>query len=163
VRLRGAGGDCCCDRRDVPKLPAAHEPPIGLYYLDGTLVRLMTRALELRPHRRALAVNALDEVPDSTWFTNRIGVRELTLDELRRGPSTVGSPEPHTLEDQEHQGRRMSIGFISARGEKFLLKFDVRDYPEAETATHVITNRLLWACGLTVLEDHVVYFRREDS
>jgi hypothetical protein len=153
------------DRRDVPKPPAAHEPGLGLYYLDGTLVRLMTRALELKPHRRALAVNALDEVPDSTWFTNRIGTRVMTLDELRRGPATISSPEPHTpwkIKSTKVGG--MSIGFVieDARGEKFLLKFDVRDYPEAETATAVITNRLLWACGLNVPEDHVVYFRRED-
>ena len=36
---------------------------------------------------RALNVNTVDEVPDSSWFTNRIGIRDLTVEELRRGPN----------------------------------------------------------------------------
>ncbi len=36
---------------------------------------------------RAVNVNTLDEVPDSSWFTNRIGVREMTRAELQRGPN----------------------------------------------------------------------------
>jgi len=46
---------------------------------------------ELPRDRRALGVNALDEVPDSTWFTNRIGVRELTP---RRGPQRPADRRP---------------------------------------------------------------------
>ncbi len=32
-------------------------------------------------------VNTLDEVPNSSWFTNRHGVNRLTIEELRRGPN----------------------------------------------------------------------------
>ena len=39
---------------------------------------------ELPRSRRALGVNALDEVPDSTWFTNRLGVRDLLAKPLSR-------------------------------------------------------------------------------
>ena len=35
---------------------------------------------------RAMNVNTLDEVPDSSWFTNRIGRRAMPIDELVRGP-----------------------------------------------------------------------------
>ena len=35
----------------------------------------------------AVNVNTLDEVPDSSWFTNRIGVRDLPLAEIARGPN----------------------------------------------------------------------------
>ena len=35
----------------------------------------------------AVNVNTLDEVPDSSWFTNRIGVRDLSLAEIARGPN----------------------------------------------------------------------------
>src|SRR4051812_23871177 len=31
-------------------------------------------------------VNTLGEVPDSPWFTNRIGSRAMSKDELQRGP-----------------------------------------------------------------------------
>jgi hypothetical protein len=36
---------------------------------------------------RAVNVNTIDEVPDSSWFTNRIGVRDLTIAEVTRGPN----------------------------------------------------------------------------
>src|SRR6476619_6157727 len=37
-----------------------------------------------RGPRRAMNVNTIDEVPDSSWFTNRAGSRPLTADEVRR-------------------------------------------------------------------------------
>jgi hypothetical protein len=40
---------------------------------------------------RAQNVNTIDEVPDSSWFTNRIGTRPVTAEELTRG-ATVGAP-----------------------------------------------------------------------
>ena len=36
---------------------------------------------------RAVNVNTLDEVPDSSWFTNRIGIRDMPLAEIVRGPN----------------------------------------------------------------------------
>ncbi|MCA1659740.1 MAG: hypothetical protein LC642_04255, partial [Verrucomicrobiaceae bacterium] len=35
---------------------------------------------------RAMNVNTLDEVPDSSWFTNRIGRQEISVEDLVRGP-----------------------------------------------------------------------------
>ena len=35
---------------------------------------------------RALNVNTVDEVPDSSWFTNRIGRRDMPVAEVVRGP-----------------------------------------------------------------------------
>ena len=153
------------DRRDVPARPATRGFLRHLYHFDGSFYRLIARGLELpRPHR-ALGVNALDEVPDSTWFTNRIGVRDLSLDELRRGPATAGSPEPHkpwTIHSTKVGGVTVGFIFTDARGEKFLLKFDRAGYPEIETATEIIVSKLLWAIGYNVAEDHVVYLRPED-
>ena len=34
----------------------------------------------------AVNVNAVDEVPNSAWFTNRIGRRNMSLKEVYRGP-----------------------------------------------------------------------------
>jgi hypothetical protein len=41
-------------------------------------------------------VNTLGEVPDSSWFTNRIGVRDMTIDEVLqdRTPSKVRRRDP---------------------------------------------------------------------
>src|SRR6187397_1200711 len=35
---------------------------------------------------RAQSINTIDEVPDSSWFTNRIGSRPVTVDEAVKGP-----------------------------------------------------------------------------
>ena len=153
------------DRRDVPRRPATREFSRDLYHFDGSFYRLITRGLALPRPRRALGVNALDEVPDSTWFTNRIGVHGLAPDEVRRGPDTVGSPEPHkpwTIHSTKVGGRTVGFIITDARGERFLLKFDRNGYPELETATEVIVSKLLWAAGYNVAEDHVVYLRPED-
>jgi hypothetical protein len=150
------------DRRDVPAKPSERKFIHSLYHYDGILHRRVVRALELPRPRRALGVNALDEVPDSTWFTNRIGARELTLDELRTGPAQVGSPEPHkpwVVRSLRTGASELSLMISDARGKKFMLKFDDPDVPEQKTAAHVITGKLLWACGFNVTEDHVVYVR----
>ena len=42
----------------------------------------------------ALNVNTLGEVPDSSWFTNRIGQNDMTLDDVLRGPNQVDGPAP---------------------------------------------------------------------
>src|SRR5215208_3163686 len=37
--------------------------------------------------RRALDVNTIDEVPDSSWFENRLGARPMTTAEIAAGPA----------------------------------------------------------------------------
>src|SRR5438309_1933486 len=44
------------------------------------------------PNVRAKNVNTVDEVPNSAWFTNRIGRRPLTPGDVERGPDTGGGP-----------------------------------------------------------------------
>lgn len=153
------------DRRDVARPP---EPrPFGryLYELDGVLTRPVVRTLELQPARRALGVNALDEAPDSTWFTNRIGVRALSREELDAGPITIASPEqfkPWTITSTKSGGAEIGFVMRDARGIKFLLKFDRKGFPEQETAAHMIVSRALWAAGYHVPEDFLVSFRPEE-
>jgi hypothetical protein len=154
------------DRLDVPKRPANRVFMPAVWHYDGLFHRRLVRALELRRDRRALGVNALDEVPDSTWFTNRIGVHDLSLDEIRGAPGgAIGSPEQHmpwTIRSTKIGGAAVGFIITDARGEKFLLKFDWHGFPETESGAHVIVGRLLWACGYNVTEDYVVYFRPED-
>ena len=152
------------DRRDVPRRPRPRTVLVDLHHLDGYL-SLVTRPLALPRPRRALGVNALDEVPDSTWFTNRIGVRDLSPHEIRTGPGRVGSPEPHrpwTVHGTKIGGAAVGFLISDARGERFLLKLERPGYPEVETGADAIASRLLWAAGFNVPEDHVVYLRPGD-
>ncbi len=153
------------DRLDVPTPPAPRDVFMDVDHWDGVVQRRIDRGLSLPRPRRALGVNALDEVPDSTWFTNRIGVRAMAIDELVRGPLTLDSPELHRpWIIQSAKPGNSDIGFIvrDARGVKFLIKFDAAGYPEQETAAHVIVDRILWACGYNTTEDFIVRLRRDD-
>ena len=153
------------DRLDVPKQPHERGFLHDVYHYDGIVQRRLERALELPPDRRALGVNALDEVPDSTWFTNRIGVRDLSPAEIAAGPTRIDSPELHkpwTVKSTKEGGSELGFIITDARGEKFLLKFDPLGYPEQETATHVVVDRLLWACGYNTTEDFVVEVKRDE-
>jgi hypothetical protein len=47
-----------------------------------------------RSRGAALNTNTLGEVPDSSWFTNRLGLRDMTIEEVLRGPSTIDGPAP---------------------------------------------------------------------
>jgi len=153
------------DRLNVAKKPAERAYYRNFIWYDTHFHDRLARWMEMRPARRALNVNSMDEVPDSTWFTNRIGARDLSVDEIRRGPNQSGSPEAHkpwTVKSSKHGG--VAVGFIvkDRRGIKYVLKFDNVDFPEAETGADVVAQRLLWAIGYRVPEDYVVYLRRQD-
>lgn len=157
--------DVVNDRRDVAVKPAQLHYQRNLANFDASFFRLVTRRLELRRPERARGINALDEVPDSTWFTNRIGVRDVAPSEIAEPPGSVGSPEPHTpwtIVSSKAGG--VTVGFIieDTRGERFLLKFDPRGFPETETATQIIVGKLLWAIGYNVTDDYVVHVSRFD-
>jgi hypothetical protein len=153
------------DRQPLAARPKEREYNRTLYHVDGNAVRRLTRAMDVPAGGRALDVNSLDEVPDSSWFTNRIGVRDLSLDELVRGANLDPSPIEHlpwTILSAKVGGTALGFIFADARGDRYLLKFDLRDVPEMETGAHVLGHRILWAAGYNVPQDHLVYLRRED-
>ena len=153
------------DRRDVPHKPRERLFLDDLYHFDGVATHRWTRAMELHPPSRSLGVNALDEVPDSTWFTNRIGVHDMSVADVLAGPNHLDTPEHHkpwTVKSTKTGGAELGFVFEDARGEKFLLKFDSPGVPEQETGAHVIVQRILWAFGYNVPEDYLVHFRTDD-
>jgi hypothetical protein len=148
------------DRVDVGRPPHGQTAMLDYHAYQSTFARPISRALELPRHRRAQGVNAIDDVPDSTWFTHRRG---LTLEQMRAGPVTIDTPERHlpwTIESTSYGGSSMGFVIRDARGIKYQLKFDTTDLPEAETAADAIADRLIWACGYNVPEDQVVYVDR---
>lgn len=153
------------DKTPLAAAPKERKPLRYLYKVDSTFARRTTRAMELRDEVHAHDVNALDEVPDSTWFTNRIGVRDLSIEELKRGPNVDPSPfdyKPWTITGSKIGGRSLGFTFEDRLKRKFLLKFDMKEVPEAETAAHIIVHRIVWALGYNVPQDFVGYVGRGD-
>ena len=153
------------DRRPVAQRPS-HNLNLNDYdFYRRAFEGPVVRSLELPGHRRARGVSSLDEVPDSTWFTNRIGIRDLTPDEIRKGPVDDDGPEAHkpwTIHSTKPGGTAVGFVITDARGVKYLISFDDISRPEMETGTGVIVNRLLWAAGYNVPADSIAYIRRED-
>jgi hypothetical protein len=130
---------------------------------DVIAVRALTRAMELRDREPARDTNALDEVPDSTWFTNRIGVRLVAPEEAAIGPAVDGPPEPPlAIVGGKHGGGNPGFVVRDARGERFIVKFDTKDNPEMQTATSVVVNRIFWTLGYNVPRDTVFTFAYDD-
>lgn len=153
------------DRVPLATQPKEREYNRTLYHVDGFAVRRLTRAMDLGARGRALDVNSLDEVPDSSWFTNRIGVRDVPLDELARGANLDPSPVenlPWTIVSAKVGGTAIGFVFEDSKGDRYLLKFDVRDVPEMETGAHMLGHRILWAAGYNVPQDYLTFIRRED-
>ena len=109
------------------------------------------------------AVNAtpLDEIQDSSWFTNRIGTRTMTAAELQRGPNRLVGPDldhEWTIIAGKTQGVTPGFTIRDARGDRFIIKFDPMSDPELATGAEAIGTRLFWAAGYNTPENYLVRF-----
>ena len=107
---------------------------------------------------RAKNVNTIDEVPDSSWFTNRILARPIALDELSRGPLTSEGPAPGSWTVVSPKLAGFSPGFtmLDARGARWFVSFDAAGHPEAATGAIAVANKIFWALGYWQVENHLV-------
>ncbi len=143
------------------------EPRVRRYFSRGDLADvLVARPIWefFDPRRRVPArdVNALDEVPDSTWFTNRVGVRDVSPEEVVSGPDVTGPPvAPFTITQAKRGGDNPGFIATDARGIAYLVKFDTAANPRQQTATDAIIGRILWTAGYNTPTEFVVHFRRE--
>ena len=106
----------------------------------------------------ALNVNTLGEVPDSSWFTNRLGQRGMTVVEVARGPDTVDGPAPGvwTVTGRPEAGITPKFTIRDARGETYLIKLDPAHLPELPSSVEIISTKIFHAIGYHVPEDYLV-------
>lgn len=110
---------------------------------------------------RAENVNTVDEVPDSSWFTNRAGVRTLTSDDVARGPNTTDGPAAGTWMVTSSKSDGITPGFtvLDPAGQRWFLKFDPAGHRGMTTGTEVAVSKLMWALGYHVPENHIASLR----
>jgi len=125
------------DARNIPE-PDEREF-LGMQYFPRVLVtRQLTRAMEVPDREPAHNTNALDEVPNSTWFTNRIGARTPTPAEAARGAAVQGPPkQPLSVVAGKSGGGNPGFFAEDATGRKFLIKFDTKENPEMQTGGNI--------------------------
>jgi len=109
---------------------------------------------------RAQNINTIDEVPDSSWFTNRIGTKMLTIDELVRGPNVGAPPDPSrwVIVREKTSGVHPGLTAKDAKGEMWFLQFDPKYYPEGATASLMMATRFFWALGYNQVETFLTTF-----
>jgi len=107
---------------------------------------------------RAVNINTVGEVPDSSWFTNRLGRRDLSVDELVAGPNITGGPAPGRWRIVGRPSGGVTPKFIieDAEGARFIIKFDPDGNPEISSAAEMVCARFYWGAGFHVAEGYVV-------
>ena len=105
-------------------------------------------------------LNTLGEVPDSSWFTNRIGTRALSVDDVVRGPVNGPPPDPSrwVVWRQKSSGSHPGITARDAKGETWFLEFDPPYYANGATAAPVINSKIYWALGYNQVESFLTTF-----
>jgi hypothetical protein len=140
------------DRVDVPAVPSRNH----IQELDGSLTfrdgvaNEVDRILSLEGAEPALDVNAMDEVPCSTWFCARNHLDPMTAEEVEAGPPADPPRLPLTVVKGKNEGAAIGFQVRDADGRKFLLKMDPAGHLGMATGADVIGNRAFHAAGYNV-------------
>jgi hypothetical protein len=112
---------------------------------------------------RALNINTLGEVPDSSWFENRLGARDMSIEELVRGPNAGGPPADGawTVIGRPSGGVTPKFIIEDANRARFILKFDPVSHPEIASTAEMISSRFFHAFGYHVAEAYIVELRKD--
>ena len=155
------------DADDTPFSPPPREydSPFAWDGANQLVFRPISRFFAVDPAGRAVNVNAFDEVPDSSWFRNRIGKAPMTAAEIAKGACDdkvldVNAADGTWIIDQGkpngfNPGFRVNIPGIG----KFMLKADPASEPDRATGATTVAARFYHAAGYFSPCDSVVYFR----
>ena len=156
--------------RDPDDAPIARprERPVDVDWSAARSVALqpLDRLLSLDYGVEAVDVNALDEVPESSWFHDprrppgggAARPRALGSDEMAWGaaaPDDVPVP-PLTIVKGKTVGAMLGFVVKDARGVRYMVKLDPPGRPGFATSVEVVVSRLAWACGWRVPKELMI-------
>ena len=109
---------------------------------------------------RAKNINTIDEVPNSNWFTNRIGTTAITPEQMTRGTNVGAPPDPSrwVLTREKTSGAHPGFTARDAKGETWFLEFDPTYYPEGATGAVAVATKIFWAFGYNQVESFLTTF-----
>jgi hypothetical protein len=107
---------------------------------------------------RAVNVNTVDEVPDSSWFTNRIGRRAMSVDEIVRGPNEldVRNVDGWPIVQEKSSGLTIGYRIVDPAGHLYQVKLDPPEHPEMASGAEVIGAAIYHALGYNVVQGFIV-------
>ncbi len=152
-----------------PDDPIAREPDSqdaskAQSYEIGSLFEMTTNLFVTAGYKptgvRAKNINTIDEVPDSNWFTNRIGTTPVTAEQMARGPIVGAPPDPSHWVVIREKTAGVHPGFTArdAKGETWFLEFDPPPFPEGATGAVEVATKIFWALGYNQVESFLTTF-----
>jgi hypothetical protein len=103
-----------------------------------------------RSDERARNINTLDEVPDSSWFTNRIGRKDLPVADIVRGPDREPSRIPldkWVVSGGKGSGVQPGFRMMDPSGQTYQIEFDPPSHPEMASGAEIIGTAFYHAFG----------------
>jgi hypothetical protein len=169
IVLVGATSASTGSRRFYDDDPISREPesrdasgakPLGIGLLYEYTYNLFVVVNRQPSNTRAANVNTIDEVPDSGWFTNRIGAATITPEVLARGANTGPPPAPERWVLLREKSAGTNPGFTArdANGQTWFLQFDRVERPQASTAAVEVATKLFWGLGYNQIETFITTF-----
>lgn len=141
------------DRRPFAPMPEPPELTHRWTLADAMVLQPASRFFAVTPGDEATNVNALDEVPDSSWFENRIGRGALSPEAIARGPcheKPLDPAGPWTIVSGKTGGAYPGFVIQDADERRYLLKFDGVVQPPRSSASEMVVSRLYHAAGYNV-------------
>lgn len=154
---------------DPHHVSCAPAPYDGTLYWDGAeqlVLRPLSEALGVVASGESVNVNSLDEVPDSSWFTNRLGVRPMSLEELRLNACPKDKLlDPDATPDgtwviDKGKASGSTPGFrirVPGKG-KYLVKVEAHG-PERQVASTIIGEATYYAAGYNASCEQALWVR----
>ncbi|MFT5357271.1 MAG: hypothetical protein ACI9KE_004505 [Polyangiales bacterium] len=147
------------DRRPFSPRPADYFSGFAWDGADQMVFRPVADFFAVDPGGEAVNVNAMDEVPDSSWFQNRLGRRALSEAEILQAAcsdSAIDPAGPWIISAAKPNGANPGFIIEDAEGRNYLLKFDGQS--ERATSADVIGSILYWAAGYNAPCNRLVFF-----
>ena len=146
--------------REPETRSAAGAKPLKIELFFEYASNLFVTAGRAPSNVRAGNLNTIDEVPDSSWFTNRIGSKPMNAERLARGVNSdiPPAPEKWVLLREKSAGTNPGFTARDANGETWFLQFDQPAYPQGSTGAVEIATKLFWALGYNQVETFVTSF-----
>jgi hypothetical protein len=163
------------DARPIPK-PKEREINLYTYMFRQAIAEPISHAFDIPDkllwlasplgadrHRRDANANAFDEVPNSTWFTNRNHLKFIPPQVIRAGPFDGVLPaKPWKVTGLKKGGFNLGFQMKDAEGRRWIVKLDRAGTPQLGSGTATIASRLVWAAGFNISLNQATTFRRED-
>ncbi len=111
---------------------------------------------------RSENINTLGEVPDSSWFTNRIGRFPMSIEDVIKGPNKGDGPDMTgvwTVIRAKSQGITPGFTIKDQQGDVYFIKFDPLKHPQLATSSEVIVTKFFHGFGYNVPENYQAILR----